>query len=95
MKYYVAKDRSLYEQVRLSLDSAWGLPNDKGTDTCIAPAAVAPVDQDGNLLLAVSESFLAYEEVAAILPGLIESGAVEEVSRDYYIENVYPEPALP
>jgi hypothetical protein len=51
-RYFVAA-LQVYEGVRLSLNEAWSLPNDKGTVTCLEPAATAPVDDNGEILLAV------------------------------------------
>lgn len=71
------------EQVRLTLDAAWGLPSN-GQVTCFAPADASPRDQQGRVLLAVDVSFCEYAEVAAMLPGLLASGAVEEIDEATY-----------
>jgi hypothetical protein len=77
-------DVATYEAIRADLDSAWGLPNDRGTVTCIAPAATAPQDSQGRVLLAVNDEFATWEPAATLLPQLLASGAVEEISEATY-----------
>ena len=80
-RYFRTSDAALYEQVRLSLDAAWGhVP----PTTCIDPANVAPRDSEGRILLAVRPEFAAFDAVAAMLPGLLASGAVEEIGSELY-----------
>ena len=86
MKYFrcLAGDE-VYEQVRLTLDAAWGHPNaETRTDTCIDPAAVAPRDAQGRIVLAVNTEFTEFPAAAAILPDLLASGAVEEIDLAIY-----------
>lgn len=71
------------EHVRSVLDAAWGLPAN-GQLTCFAPASLSPKDIAGRVLLAVDAAFCEYEEVAAILPSLLASGAVEEIDEATY-----------
>jgi hypothetical protein len=54
------------------------------TLTCFDPAAVAPRDAAGRLLLAVREEFATWEPAATLLPQLLASGAVEEISEATY-----------
>jgi hypothetical protein len=87
--FFRISDDAVYEQVRLGLDAAWGhLP----PETCVDPAAVAPRDSQGRILLAVRPEFVAFDAVAAILPDLLASGVVEEIDESEYLP-VYPEPA--
>lgn len=51
MTYYRA-DADTYERVRAAIDAACGWPDD-GTSTSIEPAATAPRDAAGRVLLAV------------------------------------------
>jgi hypothetical protein len=86
MRYFrcLAGDEA-YEQIRLTLDSAWGHPNaETKTVTCIDPAAVAPRDTQGRILLAVNDEFVAYPPAAEMLPGLLAGGAVEEITEEAY-----------
>lgn len=83
MRFFRTNDGSLYESIRLQLDAEWGHPNEQ-TATCFDPLAVAPRDAQGRVLLGVNNSFCEYAEVAAILPQLLASGAVEEITADEY-----------
>jgi hypothetical protein len=53
MTYYRA-DADTYEAVRAAIDAAMGWP-DEGTVTSIEPAATAPRDAAGRVLLAASD----------------------------------------
>jgi hypothetical protein len=80
----------VYEQARLALDAAWGHPSEDGlTVTCIEPAATAPRDSAGRILLAVNDEFCEYSVAVDLLPQLLASGVVEEIQRADY------KPALP
>jgi hypothetical protein len=79
--YYRVADDAVYEQVRIGLDSVWGhVP----PETCVDPAAVAPRDSQGRILLAVRPEFVAFDAVAAMLPQLLATGAVEEITAAEY-----------
>jgi len=80
-RYFRTADATLYEQVRLGLDAAWG---HQPPTTCFDQAAVAPRDSQGRILLAVRPEFVAFDAVAAMLPGLLASGAVEEITAAEY-----------
>ena len=81
-RYFRTPDAALYEQVRTALDAAWG---HEPPTTCIDPAAIAPRDSQGRILLAVRPEFVAFDAVAAMLPYLIASGAVEEIDASEYV----------
>lgn len=83
MRFFRTANADLYESIRLQLDAAWGHP-DEQTETCIDPAAVAPRDKHGRVLLAVKDEFCTYEAVTAVLPQLLASGSVEEISEAEY-----------
>ena len=79
--FFRITDESVYEQVRLHLDAAWGhVP----PITCVDPAELAPRDAGGSILLAVRPEFVAFDAVAAMLPDLLASGAVEEITAAEY-----------
>ena len=85
MRFFRTPDASIYESIRQQLDAAWGHPTPDGkTATCFDPVAVAPKDVSGRVLLAVKNEFCSYEAVAAVLPQLLASGAVEEISEAEY-----------
>ena len=91
MRFFAASE-SVYEQARATLDAAWGHPTADGlTLTCIDPAAVAPRDAQGRIVLAVDDSFCAYSVAAELLPQLLASGAVEEIDRETYMAAVSAE----
>lgn len=92
MKFYRTPSDELYEGIRLQLDAAWGL-TDHGC-TCITPAATAPRDGEGRIVLAVNDEFTAFEAVAAMLPGLIAGGQVTEITETEYREAIAPEGGL-
>jgi hypothetical protein len=83
---FFRSDAATYEGIRLHLNAAWGLPT-PGTTNCILPAddPAAPRDNQGRVYLAVHAEWCEWPAVAAVLPGLLESEAVEEVDRDAYI----------
>jgi hypothetical protein len=84
-RFFRTADAALYESVRLQLDAAWGHPTADGkTLTCFDPAAVAPRDAEGRILLALRPAFTTYEPAATLLPQLLASGAVEEIDAAEY-----------
>lgn len=88
MRYFRAAD-AIYEQARLTLDSAWGhLP----PTTCIDPAARAPRDAEGRVVLAVADEFCEYSTAKDLLPQLLGSGGVEEIDAAAYDAAANPGP---
>lgn len=80
-RFFRTADAALYEQVRLGLDAAWGhVP----PTTCIDPADAAPRDDAGRIVLAVRQEFTEFPAAAAILPDLLASGQVVEISEADY-----------
>jgi hypothetical protein len=74
-----------YEQARLALDAAWGLPNaETKTTTCIDPAAFAPRDEDGRIVLAVNDEFCEYPAGQQMLAYMIGGCAAEEITEAEY-----------
>lgn len=82
-RFFVAASDAICEQVRGTLDAAWGHPNDQA-ETCFLPASKLPHDASGRPLLAVDAPFCEYEAVQAMLPQLLASGAVQELTRSQY-----------
>lgn len=91
MRFFRSTD-AVYEQARATLDAAWGLPNDLGTVTCIEPATTAPHDAQGRVLLAVNDDFCAYPVAVDLLPQLLASGAVDEITAAEYQAALPPTP---
>lgn len=83
--YYRINDDALYEQIRLSLDSAWG---HTAPITCVDPTAVAPRDLQGRILLAVRPEFVAFDAVSSLLPDLLASGAVQQIDETTYSQSL-------
>jgi len=81
---FFAASAATYESMRNTLDAAWGLPNDKGTATCICPAETAPRDAQGRVVLAVRQEFCGWEPAARLLPELLASGQVAEITEAEY-----------
>lgn len=92
MNRYFRSDAQTYEAVRAALDQAWMLPGG-ALATSFRPAASAVKDSSGRCLLAVRAAFCDYAEVAAILPGLLASGAVDEIDSVTY-RAALPKPPL-
>jgi hypothetical protein len=90
MRYFRAAADAVYEQARLALDAAWGLPNDKGTVTCIPPISLVPRDTNGKPMVAVSEDWCGWPPADTLLPQMIDAGAVDEISQADYQAN-WPE----
>lgn len=80
MRYFRAAD-VVYEQARLTLDAAWG---HAPPTTCIEPAARAPRDAQGRVVLAVADEFCEFSTAADLLPQLLASGAVQEIDRQTF-----------
>jgi hypothetical protein len=80
---YRITDDALYEATRLALDEHWGHPHVRAV-TCINPAAVAPRDTDGNILLSVRSEWLEWPIVQEMLPQLLASGVVTEITEEDY-----------
>lgn len=87
MRFFRAETDAAYEQARLTLDEAWGLPNNKGTATCIAPVLLAPRDSEGRAMVAVSSDWCEWEPADTLLPHLLAIGAVAEISEADYKAN--------
>ena len=80
---YFRASEEIYEQARLTLDAAWGHPGPVAV-TCIEPAATAPRDANGMVLLAVDAEFCAYTTASELLPAMLASGQVEEITEAVY-----------
>jgi hypothetical protein len=94
MRFFLTADDAVYEQARLTLDAAWGHPTPDGTTiTCIDPAAVAPRNSQGRIVLAVDDEFCTYSVAAELLPQLLASGAVEEITEADYMARLQAPPS--
>lgn len=91
---YFRSDESTYEQVRTTLDSAWGLPDEAtATVTCMPPATQATRDTRGRCMVAVPDEFCGFSTAAELLPQLLASGVIQEITQADYTATMYsPEP---
>lgn len=80
---YFLSSVAVYEAVRLSLDEAFGLPDDD-TATCFSPADSGVKDASNRMLLAAEADWCDWPQVAEILSPLLASGAVAEIDEATY-----------
>lgn len=92
MSRYFRSTPSVYEQVRATLDAAWGYPNEQTkTLTAIPPVGELPADQQGRVYLEISAAYCEYVLPSQMLTELLASGAVEEVTEQDYAA-LFPSP---
>ena len=91
---FFCSDAATYEGIRQTLDQAWGLPDGAGTDTCIQPAATAPRDGQGRVVVAVDAAFCNYTVAVDLLPQLLASGVVTEITEADYRAALPSDPNL-
>lgn len=92
-RFFLATDDASCDAIRTGLDAAWGHPSEDGTTkTCFQPAALLPHDKRGRPMLSVSASFCEYPAVKAMLPQLLASGDVVEMTRAEWVANM-PRPS--
>jgi len=85
----------VYESVRLQLDAAWHLPNaDTKTESCMPPAADAPRDTGGTILVAVEDDWCSWSPADAMLPQLLAATAIEEMSDVEFTAALMPPAAV-
>ncbi len=84
MRYFREETPGVYEQVRTTLNAAWNLPDGSGTDTCMRHEADALRDGDGRIVVALKDFLCDWEPAASMLPQLIGSGAVSEITPEDY-----------
>lgn len=78
------------EFVRLTLDSLWGYPNEiTKTLTSFPPADKLKKDESNRVYLIVSQDYYEYEDVQNLLPQLVQSGQIEEITLEQY-NTIFP-----
>lgn len=82
MRYFRSAP-DVYEQVRSTIDAAWGLPA-HGQITALAPTSECPV-ADGLVYLSVRADHCEYPPVDTLLPQLIAAGQAEEITQADYL----------
>jgi hypothetical protein len=94
MMRYFRSTPEVYEQVRATLDAAYGYPNvETKTLTALPPASALPADSQGRVYLAISADYCDYILPSQMLPELLASGAVEEIDEAAYRAE-FPLPAV-
>lgn len=73
---------AVYSQVLATLDAAWGFPKN-GFDHAFLPLSYAP-QKNGMAYLAIQAADAEMEPASEMLPQLLASGAVVEVTQSEY-----------
>lgn len=81
---YLRSNAVVYEAARAQMDAARGLPS-RGQMTSFTPAASAPTDAQGRVMLGLRESDLTAPGAEGLLEQLMASGAVEEIDAATYL----------
>lgn len=77
--------------VNADLDAAYGYPNaETRTATTLPPPADCPHDSQGRVYLAVDDAYCEFVLPSQVIPQLIESGMVEEITEQQYAAVVPP-----
>lgn len=93
---YFRSTPAVYEGIRAQLDAAYGYPNaETKTLTAIQPSSQLPTDQQGRVYLVIDAAYCDYILPSAMLPELISSGAVEEITAQQYRAIFPPSPPVP
>jgi hypothetical protein len=92
MDRYFRSTSDVYTAVCNQLDAAYGYPNaETKTARTLPPLDALPTDDHGRVYLSVSGDYCNYILPGEILPGLLASGDVEEVTAEQYVA-LLPEP---
>ena len=84
LRVFKATD-SVVEHVRGVLDQAWGYPNAETlTESCLPLASQLPHDKAGLAYLVVADEFCTYDPASQMLPMLLSSGQVTELTHAEY-----------
>jgi hypothetical protein len=84
---YFRSTPAVYASICAQLDAAYGYPNAQTkTERTLPLADELPRDQAGRIYLAISADYCDYNLPAEMLPQLLASGAVEEITKaDYQV----------
>ena len=86
---YFRSTPAVYASICATLDGAYGYPNaDTKTERTLPLAADLPADGQGRVYLAVSAAYCDYILPGQMLPDLLASGAVEELTEAQYLAAV-------
>jgi hypothetical protein len=88
MRYFRALP-AVYVSICAKLDAAYGYPNAETKTLRTLPlAADLPADGQGRVYLAVDAAYCEYILPGAMLPDLLASGAVQELTEAQYLAAV-------
>lgn len=86
---YFRSTPAVYADICAQLDAAYGYPNtETKTERTLPLAADLPADSRGRVYLAVSSAYCDYILPGQMLPDLLASGAVEELTESQYLAAV-------
>lgn len=80
-RYFRATSDASYEEARAALDALWQYPAGM---TAITPAASAPRDASGRIVLAVDAAVCELPGAAELLAEMLAAGAAVEIGEDEY-----------
>jgi hypothetical protein len=83
MQRFLKASPAVYAEVLATLDAAWGFPKD-GFAHCFLPLDYAP-QSGGFAYLAIQAADAEMEPAAPMLPALLSSGQVAEVTAAEYL----------
>jgi hypothetical protein len=82
---YFRSTPAVYTGVCSELDAAYGYPNaETKTERALPLVSDLPADAQGRVYLAISAAYCDYILPSEMLPQLLASGAVEEVTAAFY-----------
>jgi hypothetical protein len=88
---YFRSATAVYASICDQLDVAYGYPNAETKTLRTLPlASDLPSDAQGRVYLAVSDDYCEYVLPSQLLPQLLASGAVEEITADEYQAAIAP-----
>lgn len=86
---YFRSTPAVYASICAQLDAAYGYPNaETKTQRTLPLVGDLPTDGQGRLYLAVSAAYCDYILPGQMLPDLLASGAVEELTEAQYLAAV-------
>ena len=90
---YFRASIAVYDMVCQQLDAAYGYPNaETKTERTLPPAGSLLSDAQGRVYIALPAEFCNYDLPSQMLPELLASGAVEEITEAAYQAVLPPGP---
>jgi hypothetical protein len=90
---YFRSTPAVYEAICSQLDAAYGYPNaTTKTERTLPAADKLASDSAGRVYLAISSDYCEFNLPSELLPQLIASGAVEEITANQYAAILPPMP---